>query len=120
VLISGLTTSLFSGLQDNPDVPARLTTTASVELSAGVPFLSDKALVEALDEAGVSAATTAAVVEENEASRIDGLRAALAVLALLALAALFSAGSLPRRQPGAEEPDIIARRAPGPQAPTRS
>jgi hypothetical protein len=41
----------------------------------------------------------AGVVEENTAARLDGLRAALGVLAVLALVALFFANGIPRRQP---------------------
>jgi hypothetical protein len=47
---------------------------------------------------------TAAIVEENETSRLVGLRAALAVLAIFALVALFLTGQIPERQPGEEQP----------------
>ena len=47
-------------------------------------------------------ATADAVVEENEESRIDGLRAAVAILALLSLVALLFTRGIPTVQPGAE------------------
>lgn len=50
-----------------------------------MPFISDKDLGAALTDAGVTESTAAAIVEENEESRRDGLRAALSVLALIAL-----------------------------------
>ena len=46
--------------------------------------------------------TADAVVEANEQSRIDGLRAAVAVLALVALLALLFTRGLPTVQPGSE------------------
>ena len=46
-------------------------------------------------------ATADAVVEENAESRIDGLRAAVAILALLSLVALLFTRGIPTRQPGA-------------------
>ena len=77
-------------------------TRAEAELSSGVPFVSDDDLEAALDEANVSQETAAAVVEANAESRIQGLRAALSVLALLALVALIFTRGIPRVQPGAE------------------
>jgi MFS family permease len=41
VLISILTTSFMSGIQNNPAVPADLKSKAKVELAGGVPFVSD-------------------------------------------------------------------------------
>ena len=57
---------------------------------------------QALDDAGVPPATATAVVDENETSRIAGLRVTLAVLALLALLALFLSGSIPTAPVGSE------------------
>ena len=99
VLISTLTTSFLTGIEENPDVPAEVTATATVELSAGVPFVSDADLEAALDEAGVPAATADAIVDENTTARIDALRASLSVLAVIAVFALFFSRRLPVRQP---------------------
>jgi hypothetical protein len=103
ILISALSSSFFSGIQQNPDVPNQVSSQAQTELAGGIPFLSDQDLQEALDEAGVDETTADAVVDENEAARIDALRSSLSLLALAALLALFAAGSLPTRQPGAPE-----------------
>jgi MFS family permease len=99
VLISALSSSFFTGIQDNPAVPPQLSSQAQVELAGGVPFIPDDKLTEALTTAGVSDTVAAGVVEENTAARLDGLRAALGVLAVLALVALFFANGIPRRQP---------------------
>ena len=102
VLISTLTASFFTGIQSNPAVPADLSSKAAVELESGVPFVSDADLEAALKDAGVSSATTAAVVDENAKARLDGLRASLSVLAVLALIALFLSRSIPTTPVGAE------------------
>jgi MFS family permease len=95
VLISALTASLTTGLTENPNVPPQVAEQSQVELSKGVPFVSDADLEDALRDEGVDQATTDAIVEENAKSRIDALRASLAVLALVALAALILEGRIP-------------------------
>ena len=100
VLISALTSSFFTGIADNPDVPDRVVSNAQVQLTSGVPFVSDKDLEAALDEAHVTPSVADAIVEENANARIDGLRAALAVLALFSVLAFVAARRLPKVQPG--------------------
>jgi MFS family permease len=101
VLISALTSSFFSGIKENPEVPESVSSKAEVELAAGIPFVSDKELETALDEANVPPQTADAIVDENETARLDGLRAALFVLAVIALIAVFFSRPIPTRQPGA-------------------
>ena len=66
-----------------------------------MPFISDADLQKALDDAHVSRNTTNATIEAYQKARIDGLEAALAILALMAVVALFLAQWIPRKQPGA-------------------
>ena len=89
VLIGVLTTTFLGSAAANPAIPSELAQRANVELSSGIPFVSDADLTVALDKAGVAPATAQAIVDENTTSRINGLRAALGVLALLALIALL-------------------------------
>ncbi len=101
VLISALTASFLTGIQNNPDVPTSLASNAQTELAGGIPFLSDKDLKAALEDAHVPPRTADAVVKTNEDSRIAGLRAAVSVLALISLVALLFTGGIPATQPGA-------------------
>jgi MFS family permease len=103
ILIAVLTTTFLGSVAANPAIPKELSDRAQVELSAGIPFVSDADLKTSLEEADVSPATSSAIVEENSQSRINGLRAALAVLALLALVALALTNRLPTVQPGDDE-----------------
>ena len=105
ILMSALTTSFLTGIQNNPAVPDDLTSQATTELTSGVPFISDADLAGALDNAGVSGATADAIVAENAQARIDGLRAALSVLAVLAVIALLFSGGLPTTPVGAQQDD---------------
>jgi MFS transporter len=101
VLISALTASFLTGVQNNPDVPKDLASQAQVELAGGIPFLSDKDLKAELDKAGVPPETADAIVAENEKARIDGLRTSLSLLAIIALMALFASRRIPTQQPSA-------------------
>jgi MFS family permease len=99
VLISTLTTSFLTGIEQNQAVPAEVTASATVELAAGIPFVSDADLQTALNDAGVPAATADAIVDENATARLDALRASLSVLAVIALIALFFTRRIPTQQP---------------------
>jgi MFS family permease len=102
ILISTLTSSLLTGIEADPRVPDDLSTKASVELSSGAPFVSDADLEQALEQADVPDDTADAIVDENADARLDGLRAALSVLAALALIALFFTRRIPTVQPAAQ------------------
>jgi hypothetical protein len=97
ILITGLTASFLSGLQDNPDVPDQVASSAQVELAGGIPFVSDADLDEALVDAGVPADQASAIADENASARISGLRLSLAALALLAALSLFFVRMIPTR-----------------------
>ena len=100
VLIAALTASFLSGIAQNPDVPKDLSSKASVQLAAGVPFVSDAQLKSAMQEAGIDQKTTQAVLDVNEQARVKGLRSSLALLALVGMIALFFTRRIPTRQPG--------------------
>jgi hypothetical protein len=104
VLISALTASFLGGLSARADVPAALTDRATVELSAGVPFVSDDDVRAALADADVAPAAADAVVEANADARITGLRAGLGVLGLCCLLALFFLRAIPQ-VPAGEDAD---------------
>ncbi|MEU9864766.1 MFS transporter [Streptomyces sp. NPDC047971] len=101
LLIGALTASFLTSVEQNAAIPAEVKNKAAVELQSGVPFLSDEQLMTALDEAGTTPEVTQAAMEANAAARLDGLRAALAILALSSVLALFFTPRIPSRQPGA-------------------
>jgi MFS family permease len=102
VLISALTASFLTGIANNPAVPDRVVEQAQTNLAGGVPFMSDTDLEAALSDAHVAPRATNAIVDENEKSRIDALRVAVAVLAIFALLALPFTRGIPKVQPGAQ------------------
>jgi MFS family permease len=104
LLIASLTSSFLANIEASPAIPQPVKTRASTELVGGIPFVSDADLEQALDEAGASSAVTDAAIESNADARIDGLKAALLILALLALVALFFTPKIPRSPPGSAAP----------------
>jgi EmrB/QacA subfamily drug resistance transporter len=107
IMIAVLTASFITGIQQNPDVPNEVKTATSTELAAGIPFVSDADMEKALEESGASDEVTQAAIDANEQARVDGLDAALGILALLATVALFFTRSIPTKpvSGGAGEPE---------------
>lgn len=101
VMIAILTGSFISAIQADDDISDVTKSKATVELASGVPFVSDAQLSTALTDAGASSATVEKATNINSAARIDGLDAALGILALIAATSLFFTGKIPDRQPGA-------------------
>jgi MFS family permease len=97
VLIGVLTTTLITGAGGNATIPNSVTQSATVELSGGVPFISDAELSSRLAATDLEPATQKAIVDENAKARLAGLRAALWVLALFSVVALFFTGLAPKR-----------------------
>jgi hypothetical protein len=90
-------------IEQSSAIPQRVKSEAQVELAGGVPFISDADLKAALDDARVSRRTTEATLDAYGAARLEGLRAALAILAVLIVLALFFAQRIPTTQPGRPE-----------------
>jgi len=102
LLVAVLTASFLTHIEMNNAVPQSVKDRANTELSAGIPFMSDKQLQAATREAGASNEVTQAALDANAQARLDGLRAGLTVLILIAAVALFFVGRMPTRQPGSE------------------
>jgi MFS family permease len=104
LLISALTSSFLTGLEDGTAVEQSLAEQAPIELSAGIPFVSDADLQEALDNAGVPADAAEDIADDYATARLVGLRASLSVLALLAVLALAFTRRIPMSPPGSSDP----------------
>jgi MFS family permease len=113
VLIAVLTSVFLTGIQNNPDVPKRVSEQATTHLAGGIPFISDADLRAALDDAHVSQKTTDEIVEENSNARLEALQAALGVVALVALLGLFMAGGIPKTQPKSAPKELVLDAEPG-------
>jgi hypothetical protein len=102
ILMATLTAAFLTNIGQSPAIPDRVVDNAQVELAAGIPFVSDADLESALDEANVSRRAADDAVAAYQQARINGLKAALTILALITVLALFLAQSIPNVQPGRE------------------
>jgi MFS family permease len=100
IMIAAVSTAFLTNIQQSDAIPARVKEEAQVELAGGVAFVSDADLEAALDGAGVSRRAVEPTLEAYREARIDGLDAALAILAAAALGALFFTQRIPSTQPG--------------------
>jgi hypothetical protein len=73
-----------------------------VKLASGA-FVSDADFEAALDKANADSKQSEAALDAHRGARIDGLKAALAILGALVLVALFYTQRIPTSQPGAPE-----------------
>jgi Na+/melibiose symporter-like transporter len=108
ILIAVLSTSFSTNIQANPDIPSRVKSQASTKLSGGVPFVSDAQLQQELEQAHVAPKTTDEIVDANADARLQGLRAALGLLALIAVIGLFFTRLIPATQPRGPPPPAAA------------
>jgi MFS family permease len=97
ILIGVLSTTFITGAESNAAIPKSVTQSATVQLSNGIPFISDAELSSTLAKTDLTPATQKAVVSENEKARLAGLRVALWVLAIFSIVALFFTGLAPKR-----------------------
>ena len=95
VLIGSLTTTFVTGVSSNPAIPAHVVSQASTTLEAGVPFVSDADLQKHLATTTLTPEAQQAIVDENAAARLVGLRVALSVVALVIVVAFAFARMLP-------------------------
>lgn len=100
ILIGVLTSSFLHNVEQSPAIPAEVKSQATAQLSGGVPFVSDAQLQAALDKAGADTDLARAALDANADAQIDGLKAALALLALTGLIGLFFVRRIPTNQPG--------------------
>jgi Na+/melibiose symporter-like transporter len=99
LLIAATSSAFLNNIDQSDAIPSRVKDQAHVNLAAGVPFISDKDLNAALDQANVRGQAADDAVSAYQHARITGLKAGLAILALATILALVFSRAIPTTQP---------------------
>jgi hypothetical protein len=99
LLIAATSSAFLNNIDQSDAIPSRVKDQAHVNLAAGVPFISDKDLNAALDQANVRGQAADDAVSAYQHARITGLEAGLAILALATILALVFSRAIPTTQP---------------------
>ena len=95
LLVATLTSSFLTNVQASPDIPPQAKEQATVQLSSGIPFISDADLTKRLEELGATPEQADAALAANADARLIGLKSGLTILAFASLLAMFFARGIP-------------------------
>ncbi len=105
IVLAGLTSTFVSNIEADPRISDEVATQVGVAAGTGVDFVSSTQIETAAQEAGLDAATTAAIVDDYEQAQLRSLKAGLLAAALIALASLAFTRDLPHGAPSPETAD---------------
>jgi len=95
VVITGLISSFSANVESNPKIEGAVKEQVEVRLGAGASFVPAAEVEAAAEEEGVSAASTAELVDDYEDAQLDALKTAFLLAAALVLGAFFATRNLP-------------------------
>lgn len=105
VVIGGLASNFLTQVESDPALSQSTKDQASVQLEAGVPFVTAEQVDAAASDAGLPEAEVDVVVENYEDAQLVALKAGLLIAAGISLAAFAFTRFLPRQAvEGVEEP----------------
>jgi len=96
IVLSGLTGAFVSKIENDPRISTEVASQVGVAVGSGIDFVSSTQIEAAATDAGLDAATTAALVDDYEQAQLGALKAGLLAAAFLALLSLASTRDLPR------------------------
>ncbi len=114
VVLAGLTSGFISTLEADDRLSDALAQQVGIAVDGSVAFVPADEVQAMAEEAGLDAATSAAIAEDYEAAQLQALKTGLLVAAGIALASLMFTARLPDRRPTGEP--ALAALGPDPQA----
>jgi EmrB/QacA subfamily drug resistance transporter len=106
IVLAGLTGVFVSKIQSDERIDQEVATQVSTAAGTGVDFVASSELEQAARDAGLSASTTDAIVDDYEDAQLLALKAGLLAAALLALASLAFTKDLPHDLPKRDDREV--------------
>ncbi len=97
IVLAGLTSTFIAKIESDPRISAEVQSQLGVAAGSGLDFVASTEIEAAAQQAGLDAATTAAIVDDYEQAQLRSLKAGLLAAAFFALASLAFTGGLPSR-----------------------
>jgi EmrB/QacA subfamily drug resistance transporter len=107
VVLTGLTSVFMTNVQEDPRISAEISQQVSVSVESGLDFVDSAQIETAATDAGLDAATTAALVDDYESAQLQALKTGLLVAAFLALGSLATTRGLPSTVESAASPEPV-------------
>ncbi len=104
ILLTSLTASFVSRIEENPALPADARTAITQEAAKGIDIVTVEQVEKGAADAGLPPAQAAAVADDYGAAQIDGLKIALLGVAILAFLGLWFTRRLPAKPLGPPAP----------------
>jgi EmrB/QacA subfamily drug resistance transporter len=112
IVLTGLTSAFVANVSTDQRISSDVSAQVGVAVGSGLDFLSTEQVKAATEQAGLDAATSAAIVEDYQNAQLQSLKVGLLAAAFLALGSLAFTRELPH---GAQLPaSVPAGAAPDP------
>ncbi len=105
IVLTGLTGVFVAKVENDPRIHQEIAAQVSTAAAPGIDFVSSDQIGTAAGQAGLDAASTAAIVDDYEQAQLQSLKAGLLAAAFLALLALAFTADLPHDAPTSTESD---------------
>jgi EmrB/QacA subfamily drug resistance transporter len=107
VVLTGLTSVFMTNVEEDPRISAEVSQQVSVSVESGLDFVASAQIEAAATDAGLDAATTAAIVDDYESAQLQALKTGLLVAAFLALGSLATTRGLPSTVATVSNPEPV-------------
>jgi Na+/melibiose symporter-like transporter len=95
IVFAGLTGAFVAKVENDARISTQVAAQVGVAAGSGIDFVSSDQIATAATDAGLDAATSAALVDDYEQAQLGSLKAGLLAAALLALISLATTRDLP-------------------------
>ena len=108
IVLSGLTSVFVSQIESDTRISQEVASQVTVAVAPGIDFVTSADIEKAATDAGLDAATTAALVDDYATAQIQSLKVGMLAVTMLALLSLAFTKDLPHQRPTTPDPSAEA------------